>query len=288
MNGSLEHLDPDVREVATLPASERRSRMGGRTFMENPQAHRVLSLLTDRRNLSVLTQPHLLVWGTTGMGKTTIISRYGRENQPVFNKQAGVRSTPVVFIEFPPLAGDVNWLFQSLLEAINAPIKKSGRPGEIAQRIVGLYRICGVRQVVIDEIHNSLGGSVRQQRDMLNTIRWLSNMTEISLACFGTEDAREAFVADDQLYRRFKVAELPPWVMDDDYSALIGSILRRLPLRNKSLITASFLRELLSKAEGNTNWIFHHMNGLGLAAIDSGGEMITPELAKRYFRDTIP
>ena len=50
----------------------------------------------------------------------------------------------------------------------------------------------GVQVRVIDEVHNSLAGSYRERRIVLNTLRFLSNRLQISLVWFGVNEAREA------------------------------------------------------------------------------------------------
>ena len=61
----------------------------------------------------------------------------------------------------------------------------------------------GVQVLVIDEVHNILAGTYREQRIVLNTLRFLSNRLQISLVCFGVNDAREAIGGDVQFARRF-------------------------------------------------------------------------------------
>ena len=43
---------------------------------------------------------------------------------------------------------------------------------------------------MIDEIHNILAGTHREQRIVLNALRFLRNELKISLICFGVTDAR--------------------------------------------------------------------------------------------------
>jgi len=50
----------------------------------------------------------------------------------------------------------------------------------------------GVQVRVIDEVHDSLAGSYRERRIVLNTLRFLSNRLQISLVWFGVNEAREA------------------------------------------------------------------------------------------------
>jgi hypothetical protein len=58
-----------------------------------------------------------------------------------------------------------------LLRAIDAPITEvRGNLPLIAERVASLYRLTGVHQILIDEAHNMLMGTLRQQRIMLTVI----------------------------------------------------------------------------------------------------------------------
>jgi hypothetical protein len=63
-------------------------------------------------------------------------------------------------------------------------------------------RAVDVRMLLLDEVHNNLAGTFREQRVVLNTLRYLSNELKISLVCFGVNEAREAISGDVQLARR--------------------------------------------------------------------------------------
>jgi hypothetical protein len=56
--------------------------------------------------------------------------------------------------------------------------------------------------LLIDEVHNILAGTWREQRVMLNTLRYLSNELKLSLVCVGIAEAREAINGDVQLGSR--------------------------------------------------------------------------------------
>ena len=64
---------------------------------------------------------------------------------------------------------------------------------QAALRIMKAHR-CAV--LVIDEVHNILAGTYRAQRIVLNTLRFLSNGLQISLVCFGVNEALEAISGD--------------------------------------------------------------------------------------------
>jgi hypothetical protein len=58
-----------------------------------------------------------------------------------------------------------------------------------------------------------LAGSFREQRIILNAIRFLANDLRIPQVCLGTGEANQALMTDPQLADRFGAAELPAWEM---------------------------------------------------------------------------
>lgn len=277
------HLGTSARDVIGLSPEERIARMQSRRFTEYPRCRMVLDLLSDQVNQpSGVVKPNLLVWGESGQGKSTIMKKHLRDHPAVFDKQTGVRRAAVVGLEMPPMC-DVKWFYIKLLGAIDAPVSESRSSLPVlADRVVALYRLIGVRQILVDEAHNMLMGSVRQQRMILAVIRNLSNELGIPLVLFGIQDAREALMHDRQLTRRFRFIELPMWGAGEEFQALVGSILRSLPLRHPSPLTARALKTLLSHSDGGTAKLFETFIDLGIDAIRSGEERITPEMIKDY------
>jgi hypothetical protein len=283
MTEAYGHLGPSALEAIALPPKERIAKIQSRRFTEYPRCRFILDLMRDQiEQPNGVIKPNLLVWGESGQGKSTIMTKHLRDHPAVFDKQAGVRRTAVVGLEMPPIC-DVKWFYIKLLGAIDAPVSE-GRSNipVVADRVVALYRLMGVRQILIDEAHNMLMGSVRQQRIMLTVIRHLSNELGIPLVLFGIQDAREAMMHDRQLTRRFRFVELPMWGAGEEFQALVGSILRSLPLRRPSPLTARALKALLSHSDGGTAKLFETLIDLGLDAIRSGEERITPEMINDY------
>jgi Bacterial TniB protein len=136
--------------------------------------------------------------------------------------------------------------------------------------------------LVIDEVHNILAGSHRDQRVVLNTLRFLSNRLQISLVCFGVTDAREAISGDVQLARRFEEFSINRWAANEQFETLVSSILRNTPLRKPTVLTPKSLRRILQVTEGITANIFHMINSLAADAAQSGQERITDEVVENW------
>ena len=62
-------------------------------------------------------------------------------------------------------------------------------------------------------------GSHRQQRILLNAIRFLANDLRLTLIRAGTADAKRAVATDQQLADRFRAIELPVWNGDASFIA---------------------------------------------------------------------
>jgi len=140
----------------------------------------------------------------------------------------------------------------------------------------------GVQVLVIDEVHNILAGSYREQRVVLNTFRFLSNRLQISLVCFGVNEAREAISGDVQLARRFEQFTLNRWAADEQFESLVASILRNTPLRNPSVLSPKSLRWMLQVTEGITANVFHLINSLAVEAVETGREQICEEAVESW------
>jgi Bacterial TniB protein len=96
----------------------------------------------------------------------------------------------------------------------------------------------------------------------------------IPLVCVGTQAARNALPADDQLVRRFEAFALRPWRNADDFAALIGGLIRSLPRRRESVFCGLALQRLVEATGGVTAALFAVVTRLAVAAITSGEKRI--------------
>jgi len=116
-------------------------------------------------------------------------------------------------------------LYAQILTALDAPYNPRAAIVGLEQATIRLLRALGVQVLLIDEIHNIIAGSWREQRIVLNTLRFLSDEAKLSLVCFGITEAREAINGDVQLARRFEVITLPRWKTNDECSSSPSSVI---------------------------------------------------------------
>ncbi|WP_245466597.1 MULTISPECIES: TniB family NTP-binding protein [unclassified Mesorhizobium] len=178
------------------------SRNSGSPLDFYPSAKQAL----DRLNLLVdhprRTRMPVAIYGDSGMGKTMILEKFFDNNPSRFDPTTGVQAIPVLAIEMTGKPGERR-LYAGILAALGAPQARRADFVQMEQAALRLLKTVGVHLLVIDEVHNILAGSYREQRVVLNTLRFLSNRLQISLVCFGVIEAREAISGDVQLARRF-------------------------------------------------------------------------------------
>ena len=210
------------------------------------------------------------------MGKNMIMERFCDDNPSGFDRVTGRERTPVLAMEMVGKPGERRF-YAELLALLGARQSPRADIVQMEQAAFWLLKAIDVQALVIDEADIILAGMHRDQRVVLNTLRFLSNKLQISLVCFGVTDAREAISGDVQLARRFEEFSISRWAANEQFETLVSSILRNTPLRRPTVLTPKSLRRILQVTEGITANVFHMINSLAADAAQSGQERITDE-----------
>ncbi len=271
------HLTAAAADLLSAPDDKRVRAIKSRRWVLYPRAKQTLDHLNRLINHPRGTRmPSIAIYGDSGMGKTMIMERFRDDNPPGFDAVSGRERTPVLAMEMAGKPGERRF-YGELLALLGAPPSPRADIVQMEQAALRLLSAVGLQVLVIDEVHNILAGSHRDQRVVLNTLRYLSNRLQISLVCFGVMDAREAISGDVQLARRFEEFSINRWAANEQFETLVSSILRNTPLRRPTVLTPKSLRRILQVTEGITANIFHMINGLAADAAQSGQERITDE-----------
>ncbi|ABD55923.1 TniB family NTP-binding protein [Jannaschia sp. CCS1] len=219
------------------------ARRPSRRWVLYPRANQALkrpeALLEHPRGARM---PSVAIYGDSGMGKT--MGRFRDQHLPSLDSRTGIVNTPVLAMEMVSLPGERRF-YGELLSLLGAPQAPRADIALMEQASLRIMKAIGVQVLVIDEVHNILAGTYREQRIVLNMLRFLSNRLQISLVCFGVNDAREAIGGDVQLARRFEQLTLNRWAANEDFETLVASILRNTPLQQPSVLTPESLRRIL-------------------------------------------
>jgi len=276
------HLDPAVHAHADLPNRERIEHIRVDRWIDYPRARQALDKLEELLLFPKRARmPNLLIFGASGMGKTMIIEKFVRANPPRFDENSGIHHRPVIVVQMVASPHEGRF-YNRLLTVIGAPPPTRASLGQLETQTLRLLQEIAPRMLIIDEVQNLIAGTYREQRRMLNLLRFLGNELRIPLICLGSHEARNAIRGDAHLNSRFEPYGLPPWRHDADFQGLIGGLLRSLPLRAPTELTDSALKRLIEANDGITDYIFKMVVNLATDAILTGTERITPAAILDY------
>ena len=245
LSHDLNHLDEHTRAVALLSTEERIAWIRRERWIEYSRGAYALEQISDLLAHPPRDRmPCLLLHGTTGMGKTRILQKFLRSHTAVFDETTGCTRLAVAAIQMPPHPNEIH-LYEEIFVSLGAVLPYSPSTGTLRHRVRLLCRQMNVRMLVIDEIHCLLTGTYREQRIILNCIRFLANDLRIPIVCAGTQEARTALLTDEQLADRFEAFELSPWKDDTDFHQLLVSDAALLPLRRPSRLRDEKVRKRL-------------------------------------------
>jgi hypothetical protein len=269
----LSHLHPAARQAAGLPAGERLQYVRADRWIGYTRATEALEQLETLFTWpSRQRMPNLLLIGPTNNGKSMIIEKFRRSHPPVSHPDR--EEIPVLVVQMPS-EPSVSRFYTALLAALGAPMRRQYRLADLEQLVLRLQRAAGVRMLVVDELHNVLGGRGDRRREFLNLIRFLGNELRIPLVGVGTREAYLAIRSDDQLENRFAPFTLPRWEADTGTCSLLASFAASFPLRRPSRIAATEMAAyLLTRSEGTIGELARLLTDAAVAAIESGEEAI--------------
>ena len=183
---------------------------------------------------------------------------------------------------------DEKSLYEEVLGALDARIHYGHTASQMRRTARDLMTFVDARILINDELHALLGGSYRQQRLLLNALRFLANDLKLTLVCAGTADAKRALASDRQLADRFRAIKLPAWNDDASFHRFLVSFCSVLPLQKRSDLPFTPLRRsILEHTEGVLVRIVGVLKELAIEAIQSGRERIDRQ-SQRTLRSLAP
>ena len=195
-------------------------------WVDYPLATDLLNCLEEMYSLDGQVRPEgMFILGPSNNGKTTVALKFMRDKLGDWNPLANTLDVPpIIKAETPPGRPSPKALYMALLHAAGVPYNPRAVEQALLNQVCNLFSEAGVRMVIMDEIHNGLVGSPNQQCEMLNTLKSLANMLQISVILIGTDDARYMFQHSHQLESRFPEFNMPAWQFTREYSELVDDM----------------------------------------------------------------
>jgi len=101
-------------------------------------------------------------------------------------------------------------LYLDILTTMGAPAPDTTTP-RLQAMVLRHLRARDVRLIIFDELQRATELRPRDQRTVLNVLKYISNQLSISLAGFGSGEAKALIQSDPHLEERFDIVALPMW-----------------------------------------------------------------------------
>ena len=271
----LFHITAKIQASALLPAEERiqiikRDRWLGYTLATEALVELKNLFLWPKRQRMV----NMLIIGPTNNGKSMIIEKFKKQHPQHISKDQYQEIIPVLTVHMPS-DPSIKRFYTMVMYAINYPLTRRQTLPELEVLVLQVMKKTQVKMLVIDELHNILGGSRNVRNEFLNLLRFLGNELKIPIVGVGTEDAYRAIRTDDQLENRFTPFILPRWKEGNELIKLLVSFTSILPLRFPSQLSSpEMMRYILTRTEGTIGEISNFLTYAAILAIESGEESI--------------
>ena len=289
MMNNLELL-PEVANLVNQSDEERIKYISQRKWIDYPVATKIIEKLNFLRkyeqNQTRVTS--MLLVGSANNGKTALLERFMElnPNYDLFASSPEILTKeylekyhacgiPVLYIVAPSEPNESR-LYSEILKHINAPYKEKDAVSTKQHLVEYYFKSLHIEILIIDEIHNILGGSVKKQNQMMNAIKNLSNNLKIPIVLSGIKDSLRAVSTDLQMSSRFRPVYLTRWEMNEDYISLLATIAKTLPLRKESkFLNPETALEILNISNGYIGDIIGLFREAAIYAIQTKSERIT-------------
>ena len=270
-----------VAQAPTDPAPvDRRIAVQMPCFVNTPTTSNVLNKLEKLLTFPKQDRmPCILILGDSNSGKTRILKKFW-EKHPLIKDPADHQDRrPVIYFEVGgPGEGR---FFDEALKGLGVTPALSHNPRQKEQQFLTHCIKQGVKALLIDEFHNGIHASSREQLKLLVRVRHLTNVLQIPIVVAGTEDAKTFLFSDPQLSSRFVIQErVPRWQEGNAYRGFLRGLEAKYQLKKPSKLAESgtLAGKILDMTEGLTGEIVRLLQASAELAVETGEEQITEKL----------
>jgi len=137
-----------------------------------------------------------------------------------------------------------------------------------------------IRLLILDEIQRVTELRARDQRIILNVLKYLSNQLSMSIAGFGSGEARALIKPDPHLEERFEIVALPVWSKQEKWVVqVVRDRLSFIPLRMPTKVDRTLMSALFRHSGSLPGRLFQLIERSAIVAPDHE-EHLTAELVE--------
>lgn len=175
MSHSLDHLHPGVWSFLEDPIEERVTRLYVPKWVAYPLGNEALARMTHLLNYPPSGRmPCMLLYGDSNIGKTMIVEKFVRDNPNICNAFNEVEIRQTIRLQMPAAPSDSK-LYAQIIEGLGVPPPINRRNTDMELLGLRLLHRQPPKLMIIDEVHHLLAGTVREQRQLLNQLKFISN-----------------------------------------------------------------------------------------------------------------
>ncbi|MCG9760858.1 TniB family NTP-binding protein [Pseudoalteromonas sp. Isolate6] len=277
----MNHLEPKVAQLLNLPKETRIAELKKKKWIGYSAANKVLAKMEDLLNHpKTHRMPNLLIKSDTNNGKSFLLKRFIKSHPSYENYDSESLVIPVVSIEIPSEpTPDV--IYSLILQAMHIPYRDSYKKEVKSRKVFDAFERFGVRMLIIDELHVLMNTTKLKKAQLLDTLKYIGNTTQVVIVGAGTMEAHTAIVSDGQLANRFEPAVLPQWKLNTDYRKLLATFELIIPLEQPSDLQSQLIAtEVYSMSSGWIGEINEILTRSAIKAINSGEERITLDILR--------
>jgi len=177
-------------------------------YIEHKQVLEVWKMLDSMRSeVKDGSNPrNLFIVGKSGVGKSEILKTYAKKNPDYIMTDSNGNEIDIKKILYVVIPSQVTFLefFQSIVEELGAP-HLFGRPtiGEVKRQVFKLLESQRVELLILDELDNILDSRYARPSEIMETIKYISNLANVPIVCSGTTRIENLRTSNFQIYRRF-------------------------------------------------------------------------------------
>lgn len=278
-----EHLDPECRKLLLLDDAGRvREIQNDNLWIDYPSSAKVMKAVRNILSVPDRKQaPCLLVKGGGGTGKSSIVRQI---------KACKELRDSLIFLDLSHNFQNLN-MFEILAAALGVPPppKRSTLPKNafMPRELAEVIRLRQIKGIVVDEIQELLLVARNEQLRNLSCLKGVTNHPlGLSVAAFGTVEAKNALIIDKQFSRRFHTIDLVDWSESEDFRSFLVGLEENIPLKNQSFLDdEQIVRFILERTGGRMDDVLKLIRAAACYSIESGEEKITIPLLRRAFVD---
>ena len=282
MSSGVAHLAKNAQAALGLSMEERLEYIRKPSWIGYPRATAILqqlsSLVATPRGARM---PGMTLMGASNNGKTSILQRFHRENEPYQCPTELRQVIPSVYV-VAPIKPDERKMYTTIVESMGMPYKPNDAIANLEYKAYQLLATYRVKVLIVDEFHQLAAGPATKQREALNLLKSFSNRLSLSLVCAGTRQSIGLISLDTQFYSRMTPVPLEDWSNDRHWRTLLLSFERVLPLPEPSNLAGAEMASYLHLHSGGT---IGGLRDLLIAATDHAIRGGKSRLSQKIFED---